>query len=160
MKLRRAGRGSPRALCLLSSRLPASRRRRNRVAALVRRPGASLRSCLLLFRRGISERPSALDRRRRTRTQGRIQNTPGRIVGARSRNAGVKRWEHRGVLQVSLRTGPGAGPRRLRGARGSEPIQIRIPLALSSCKNGIAIWRAVSLSAQPGTTRRRSLGLN
>src|ERR1039457_5469056 len=103
MKIRRANRGSLRALCLLSSRCSASRCRRNRVAALVRQPGAFLRMWLLLFRRGINERPSALDRQRRTPTKGRIQNTPEREnvrdQGTEGRMLGTRSEEHTSELQ-------------------------------------------------------------
>lgn len=57
---------------------PASRCRRSNKAALIKRPWALLRICLLLVRRGIYERPTTLDRQRRTPTKDRIQNTPGK----------------------------------------------------------------------------------
>src|ERR1700690_2118958 len=103
MKIRRADRGSLRALFLLSSRYSASRCRRYRVAALVRLPEAFLRVCRLLFRREISERPSALDRQRRTPTKGRIQNTPSKLNRAQSMNRTYRLRAAPGVWQVWVR---------------------------------------------------------
>src|SRR5689334_11485315 len=84
MKIRRANRGSLRALCLLSTFAPPSRRWRANVAGLIKQPGAFLRMCLLVFCGGINERPNTLERQRRTPTKGRIQNTP--------RSMGGRRW--------------------------------------------------------------------
>src|SRR5271157_1079529 len=142
MKIRRANRGSLRALCLLSSRCSASRCRRNRVAALVRQPGAFLRMCLLFFRREISERPSALDRQRRTPTKGRIQNTPERENRAQSRNGG-ENVGNTGGLCKSPRGPAYAHPTaitELQAGKGAVARdQHRLRLALRSGKNGVAI---------------------
>ena len=62
-------------LFLLSTFPSPSRSQSGNVTAL-RRPLAFLRCCRLFFRRGINERPSALDRQLRTPTKGRIRNTP------------------------------------------------------------------------------------
>src|ERR1700690_408858 len=115
MKIRRADRGSLRALFLLSSRYSASRCRRYRVAALVRLPEAFLRVCRLLFRRGISERPSGLDRQRRTPTKGRIQNTP--IVRTRA----VNEPNGQGTAHGHGIASPGTGP------AGACQIPMKVP---------------------------------
>ena len=99
-------------LFLLSTFPAPSRSQSGNVTAL-RRPLAFLRCCRLFFRRGINERPSALDRQLHTPTKGRIRNTPKvtgdqcRLMSAPSKNVvrptgPVSRTSRRGRERATL----------------------------------------------------------
>jgi len=126
MKIQRAVRGRLRALCLLSTSVPISRCHWTNVAD-IKQPGAFLQCCRLFFRRGINERPTTLDRQRRTPTKGRIQNTPFCCVDATS----------------------GRGPHR--------PAKPKGPPALLSAATGVTDdWCATNQRTRPSPCAARS----
>ena len=73
----------PSPLFLLSAFPSPSRCQGGNVTALLSSQGHFFVGAVCLFRRGINERPSALDRQLRTPTKGRIRNTPRKGKGAK-----------------------------------------------------------------------------